>query len=71
MTLHPRPIGFLCGLLLLLALSATDAHAYHNPTLGRFISRDPAGYVDGMNLYEYVCSLFPVRRAGIGLAALS
>ena len=26
------------------------------PSLGRFASRDPAGYTDGMNLYEYVRS---------------
>ncbi len=26
---------------------------YH-PTLGRFLQRDPAGYTDGMSLYEYV-----------------
>ena len=26
---------------------------YHDPFLGRFISRDPAGYQDGMSLYEY------------------
>jgi RHS repeat-associated protein len=24
------------------------------PTLGRWLERDPAGYVDGMGLYEYV-----------------
>ncbi len=29
---------------------------YHHPTLGRFISRDPEGYVDGMSFYEYVGS---------------
>ena len=28
---------------------------YH-PTLGRWLQRDPAGYVDGLNLYEYVRS---------------
>ena len=28
---------------------------YH-PTLGRWLERDPAGYVEGMNLYEYVGS---------------
>jgi len=28
----------------------------YDPTLGRFITRDPAGYVDGLNPYEYVRS---------------
>jgi RHS repeat-associated protein len=28
---------------------------YH-PTLGRWLERDPAGYVEGMNLYQYVSS---------------
>jgi hypothetical protein len=27
---------------------------YYSPELGRFLSRDPAGYVDGLNLYQYV-----------------
>jgi RHS repeat-associated protein len=31
-------------------------HRYHHPTLGRWINRDPKGYVDGMSLYEYVAS---------------
>ncbi|MFP4052961.1 MAG: RHS repeat-associated core domain-containing protein [Phycisphaerae bacterium] len=31
-------------------------HRYHHPTLGRWINRDPKGYVDGMNLYEYTAS---------------
>jgi RHS repeat-associated protein len=29
---------------------------YLNPEHGRFLSRDPLGYVDGMNIYEYVKS---------------
>ena len=29
---------------------------YYDPVFGRFISRDPEGYKDGMNLYEYVKS---------------
>ncbi|MDD5063727.1 MAG: RHS repeat-associated core domain-containing protein [Phycisphaerae bacterium] len=27
---------------------------YYSPQIGRFISRDPIGYVDGLNLYTYV-----------------
>lgn len=27
---------------------------WYDPRLGRFITRDPAGYVDGMSLYQYV-----------------
>jgi len=29
---------------------------YYSPELGRFVERDPAGYVDGMGLYEFVQS---------------
>jgi len=34
---------------------------YYHPTLGRFIQRDPLGYVDGGSLYQYVRS-GPVNR---------
>lgn len=33
----------------------------YSPTLGRFLERDPEGYVDGMNTYEFVGSN-PVNR---------
>jgi len=29
---------------------------FYHPTLGRWLTRDPLGYVDGMSLYEYVSS---------------
>jgi len=52
-------------------------YRYYHPTLGRWVTRDPAGYLDGANLYVYVSdnpatALDPtglwtkVRRAGGG-----
>jgi len=31
----------------------TVRHRVYHPTLGRWLSRDPVGYADGMGLYEY------------------
>ncbi len=28
----------------------------YSPTLGRFLQRDPSGFVDGVNLYAYVAN---------------
>jgi RHS repeat-associated protein len=36
-------------------------HRYLHPTLGRWTTQDPAGYVDGLSLYEY-CRSGPVAR---------
>jgi RHS repeat-associated protein len=32
-------------------------HRYYHPGLGRWLSRDPIGYVDGMNVYEYCAGM--------------
>lgn len=50
-----------CRMLLLvvaiLAWFTPTAHArWYDPTTGRWSQRDPAGYVDGGNLYQYVAS---------------
>ena len=37
-------------------LAPSYTHAEYNPTNGRFLQRDLIGYVDGMNVYEYVKS---------------
>ena len=42
-------------------------HRYYSWRLGRFISRDPKGYVDGLNLYEYVGGRVVVALDPVGL----
>lgn len=44
---HPTSGGDAPGLWL-------SRHRYYSPHLARWTTRDPAGYVDGPNLYEYV-----------------
>lgn len=34
---------------------------YYSPQMGRFITRDPSGYTEGLNLYQYVLSN-PINR---------
>lgn len=41
----------------------------YDPVLGRWFQRDPAGYVDGMSLYEYVAGGATRYRDPLGLSA--
>ncbi|HUT91467.1 MAG TPA: RHS repeat-associated core domain-containing protein [Thermoguttaceae bacterium] len=43
-------------------------HRMYHPTLGRWLSRDPIGYADGMSLYAYVSSSPPTRLDPLGLS---
>jgi len=47
-----------------------NRHRYLAPALGRFCQRDPAGYVDGMNLYEYLRATPPVGVDPLGLVGI-
>ena len=53
-------------LALLSRADVAQARRHYVPGHGRWLQRDPAGYVDGMSLYEYVSSrptVLPTRRA--------
>jgi len=50
-----RLIAVLAGFAAI-AMVAADAQAIYHPRMGRFMQRDPAGYRDGMNRFEYVRS---------------
>jgi hypothetical protein len=65
MTEALSPLGMqipnLVAILFFTFLSCPVASAMMHPGLGRFIQRDPLGYVDGFNIYELEKSQ-PVRR---------
>jgi RHS repeat-associated protein len=46
-----------------------NRHRMLHPSLGRFLQRDPLGYVDGMSLYEYVTGNAVGRVDPRGLSA--
>jgi hypothetical protein len=58
------------GLLVVPLALTQSAFGYYHPALGRWLSRDPAGYVDGMNLYEYGGSQPSLRQDPRGMEAL-
>jgi len=47
-------------------MGSTVRHRHYDPVLGRWLERDPAGYVDGMNLYEYSMASPATRLDGFG-----
>ncbi len=42
-------------------------HRFYAPNIGTWISRDPIGYGDGMNVFQYVKSSAPMHRDPFGL----
>lgn len=49
---HTQILGVLITLVIVSACTS-EASAHYRPGLGRWIERDPAGYVDTPNLHEY------------------
>lgn len=50
----PGMVGYGGGLYDEVAGLYLFRNRYYDPSEGRWITRDPAGYVDGLNLYQYV-----------------
>ncbi len=58
--MRTRCVLALAAGLACIAVLAADASAMYHPTVGRFIQRDPIGYADSVNPYQYV------RGASVG-----
>ena len=46
---------------------ANEALAFYNPAVGRWMTRDPIGYANGFNFYEYVRSKCIKHKDPLGL----
>jgi uncharacterized protein RhaS with RHS repeats len=55
-------------LTVLLALPQTLQARWYDAEAGRWLTRDPAGYIDGPNAVEYVASAPIARSDPMGLA---
>jgi hypothetical protein len=55
----------------IVGFAGSASMAMHHPTLGRFVQRDPLGYVDGMGLYEYVGGRTTAARDPFGDALVA
>jgi hypothetical protein len=51
-------LGVLAGFAAITFLAAEASATYH-PTLGRWLQRDPIGYIEGMSLYAYAAAMPP------------
>jgi hypothetical protein len=56
MTRRNAYLGIVVFLFLITVPTLTAEARYYQPTMGRWVSRDPIGYAAGLNLYEYVSS---------------
>ena len=56
-------------MIAVIGMFGSDAFAIYAPSTGRFMQRDPIGYKDGMNLYQYVKSNPMKYRDPMGLNA--
>lgn len=55
--------------LLLSVMVFAEANAMYAPSIGRFMSRDPIGYLDSTSLYQYCRSMPLVRIDPSGMAS--
>jgi len=57
-------------MIAVIGMFGSDAFAIYAPSTGRFMQRDPAGYVDGLNLYTYAKASPLVYTDPMGLGAI-